>query len=156
MTWTIGPPPNLLFLSPFLDSLELLNISGYENTIVGPFLAALSSQMLQVSRVVLRDGQMSADILKESIVHFKHLRSLELSDAVSMSDFVLLELLGTLPSLENLILKTNDPASHPTHAPENSKSQNGGRCYFEALESLSVTGSFFSSNISSVTSTLQA
>ena len=139
-------PPIFFFLSPFLQSLELFNIEGFENTIVKPFLAALSSQML--SRVVLRDGNMLADTLKESIVRFKQLRSLELSDAVFMSDFVLLEVLGTLPSLENLILEANDFESHPAHAPENSNSQkfpqNGGRSYFEALEShgVSVTGSF--------------
>ena len=30
-----------LFLSPLLDSLELYNISGFEDTVVGPFLASL-------------------------------------------------------------------------------------------------------------------
>ena len=66
------------FLSPLLDSLELLDIKGFEDTIVGPFLAALSSQIL--SRIVLRDGRMSVDSLKMYIVHFKQLRSVELSD----------------------------------------------------------------------------
>ena len=130
-----------LFLSPLLDSLELSNIRGFERIIVGPFLAALSSQML--SKIVLQNGRMSADILKKSIAHFEHLRSVELSDAVFMSDFGLWEVLGTLPSLKNLTLRAVDPASHPAHAPENSNSQNGGCKYFGALESLSVTGSFF-------------
>ena len=86
---------------------------------------------------------MSADILKNSIVHFKQLRSLELSDAVFMSDFVLWEVLGTLPSLANLTLMAFDPASHPADAPENSNNQSEDLKYFDALESLSVTGSFF-------------
>ena len=60
-----------------------------------------------------------------------------------MDDFDLLEVLGTLPSLENLTLKAVNPASHPAHAPENSNGQSGGPKYFEALETLSVTGSFF-------------
>ena len=130
-----------LFLSPLLESLVLSNIRGFENIIVGPFLAAISSQML--SKIVLQNGRMSADILKKSIAHFKHLRSAELSDAVIMSDFGLWEVLGTLPSLKNLTLKAVDPASHPAHARQNSNSQSGGRKYFDALESLSVTGSFF-------------
>ena len=126
-----------LHLSPLLDSLELFNIKGFENTIVGPFLATLSSRMLR--QIVLRNGELSLDILKKSSVHFKQLRSLELSDAIIMNDLVLLvwEIFGTLPSLENLTLVANNSASRPTHAPKNPKT------YFEALESLHVTGSFF-------------
>ena len=134
-------PPIFFFLSPFLDSLELIDFMGFENTTVEPFLATLSSQTL--SEIVLNNGRMSADILKSSIVRFKHLRSLELSDAVFMSDFTLLEVLGTLPSLENLSLCAFDPETHPANAPENSNSQSGGRKYFEALERVSVWGSFF-------------
>ena len=130
-----------LFLSPHLDSLELNNIRGFENTIAGPFLASLSSPMLR--RIVLRSGRMSVDILKNSILHFKQLRSLELLDAVFMSDFVLWEVLGTLPSLANLTVEARDPESHPAHAPENSNSQSGVPKYFDALESLNITGSFF-------------
>ena len=134
------------FLSPFLDSLEFINIKGFEDTIVGPFLVTLSSQQPQIlSRIVLRSGQMSVGILKKSIVLFKQLRSLELLDAVFMSDsdFVLWEALGTLPFLENLTLKSIDPAPHPAHAPENLNSQSGGLKYFDALKSLCITGSIF-------------
>ena len=132
-----------LFLSPLLESLELYGICSEENTIIGPFLATLSSQML--NRIVLscNTARMSADILKRSIVHFKHLRSLELSDAVFMDDFSLLEVLGTLPSLENLTLEANDPESHPAHAPKNLNSKSGSRKYFDALESVSIVGSIF-------------
>jgi hypothetical protein len=129
-----------LFLSPLLNSLEFINIHGIEHTIVGPFLGVLFSQM---RRIILRDGQMLADNLKSSIVHLKQLRYLELSNSVIMSDFTLWEVLGTLPSLEHLTLDAIDPASHPAHAPANSNSQSGGPKYFEALETLSVTGSFF-------------
>ena len=54
-----------LFLSPLLDSLELLDIGGFENTIIGPFLATVSSQMLR--RIVLGNGKMSVDIFKNSM-----------------------------------------------------------------------------------------
>ena len=134
-------PHIFLFLSPLLDSLILSNISGFENTIVGPFLATLSSQMLR--RITLRSGRMSVDILKKSIYHFKQLRSLMLHDAVFMSDFGLWGVLGTLPCLENFALTADDPASHPAHAPKNSNSQSGGPKYFEALESLWFKGSYF-------------
>ena len=117
-----------LFLSPLLDSLLLSNIKGFENTIVGPFLATLPSQML--SRIVLYTGQMSADSFKNSIVHFKHLRPVELLDAVFMSDSDLWEVLGTLPSLEDLTLKAFDPASHPAHGPGNSKRQVGSQIFW--------------------------
>ena len=132
-----------LFQSPLLDSLSLSNIRGFENTVVEPFLASLSNSHQIIRRIVLKSGQMSGEILKKSFVHFKQLRSLQLSDAVFLSDFSLLEVLGTLPSLENLTLEANDPESHPAHAPENSNSQSGGLRYFAALESLHVTGSFF-------------
>jgi hypothetical protein len=46
-----------LFLSPLLDSLELFDV---EDTVVGSFLATISSSMLR--RIVLRTGKMSADI----------------------------------------------------------------------------------------------
>ena len=128
-----------LFQSPLLESLEFFHIKDLENTTVGPFLATLSSQTLR--RIVLRDGWMDVDILEKSIVHFKQLQSLELLNAVFMDDFALLEVLGSLPSLENLTLVASDPASHPT--PEKSNSQSGGPRYFDALESLHVTGSFF-------------
>ena len=141
---SIPPSHIFLFLSPRLDSLTLHNIRDFENTVVGPFLenlATLSSQML--SKIVLHSGRMSGNILKKSIVHFKQLRSLELLDAVLLSDLALWEVLGTLSSLTNLTLKT---ASHPAHDgddAENSNHQSGGPKYFDALESLCVTGSFF-------------
>ena len=130
----------LHLVSPLLDSLELSDIKDVENTIVGPFLASLSSQMLR--RIVLTNGKLSGDILKKSIVHFKHLRSIELLDAVSMENFVVWEVLGTLPSLEDVILLDTNP--HLTHAqgPESSNSRSGGPRYFEALKSLHVTSSF--------------
>ena len=132
-------PHIFLFLSPLLDSIELIDISGFEDTVVWSFFATLSPQML--SRIVLRTGEMSADSLKRSISHFKQLRSLELVDAVFMSDFAVLEVLGTLPSLEKFTLTAIDP--HPVHAPEKSSGQSEGPSYFVALESLCVTGSFF-------------
>ena len=133
------------FQSPFLDSLEFINIKGFENTIVGPFLATISSQAQMISRIVLRSGELSVDILRNSVVHFKELRSLELSDAVIMHNFGLWEDLGTLPSLENLTLVASDSASHPKRAPasDNSNSQSEGPSYFDALERLCFTGSFF-------------
>ena len=132
-----------LFLSPLLDSLELFNIKGFENAIVGPFFATLSSESPMLRQIILRNGQMPVEVFKKSIVHFKQLHSLELSDAVFMSDFALLEVLGTLPSLANFTLVANDPASHPSHAPENYYSKSGGPKYFLALEHLRVTGTFF-------------
>jgi hypothetical protein len=130
-----------LFLSPLLESLQLYSINGFENAIIGPFLANLSSQMLQT--IILDTGRISVDILKKTFVHFKQLRFLELSDSVFMSDFTLWEVLGTLPSLEDLTLEATDPSSHPAHDTEKSNRQSGGPKYFEALVTLSITGSFF-------------
>ena len=86
---------------------------------------------------------MPADILENCFVHFKQLRSVEIMNAVLMTDFGLWEVLGTLPSLENLIMEINDAESHPAHAPGNSNRQSGDLRYFGALESLQVTGPFF-------------
>ena len=83
------------------------------------------------------------DIFKKSIVHFKQLRSLELSNIIFVGNYVSWEVLGTLPSLENLTLKAVDSSSHAVHASENFNSQTGGHKYFEALESLSILGSLF-------------
>ena len=100
-----------------------------------------------LSRIVLRSGRLSADILKKFIVHFKQLRCLELSDGVFLSDFALWEVLGALPSLTHLTLSANGINPDPVHVtvPENSNSdwQSGGPKYFEALKGLCVTGPFF-------------
>ena len=79
----------------------------------------------------------------QSFLDLKHLRTLELSDAVLITDFSFWEVLGTLPSLENLTLEAYDPASHPAHAPENSNSRSGNLRYFDALEKLNISGSVF-------------
>ena len=133
--------PSPIFSSSYRCSLIRFNSPKSVASKILSFLANHSTQML--TRIVLDNGRMSADFLKKSIVHFKHLRYLLLADAVSMSDFVLWEVLGTLPSLEDLTLIAFDPASHPAHASENSKSQSGDSKYFRALESLSIAGSFF-------------
>jgi hypothetical protein len=133
-----GTNPHIfLFLSPRLYSLELHNITD----IAGPFLATLSESSVMLSRIVLRSGEMAAGILENSFVHFEQLRSLELSDAVIMKDFALWEVIGKLPFLENLTLKATDPDSHPSSDKSNNRS--GGPKYFDALETLCVTGSFF-------------
>ena len=107
-------------------------------------MATLSSSPQMLRRIIIQNGQMSVDIFKKSFVRFKQLRSIELSNAVSMADFGLWEVLGTLPSLENLTLDDNNPPSDLVHAPENSdaSSQTGCSKYFVALESLCVSGSF--------------
>ena len=134
-------PHIFLHLSPPLVSLELFNIRGFENTVVGPFLDTLSSRMIR--QIVLRNGDMSVDMFKKAIVRFEQLRSLELVDAIIMCDFGLWDTVGTLPSLEIFTLVANTPVSHPMHAPEKSNSQGGGPRYFGALESLRVTGPHF-------------
>ena len=53
-----------LFLSPLLHSLTLDKIRGFENTVVGPFLATLSSSPQMLRRIVLRTGRLSVDIIK--------------------------------------------------------------------------------------------
>ena len=131
-----------LFLSPLLDMLTFHNIGGFENAIVEPFLATLSSKSQMLTRIFLHSGKISVDNLKNSIVHFKQLRSLEFDCIqVPTSNFALWEVLGTLPSLANLSVKYSKFVSHPMHAPEKSNSQSGGPKYFEVLESLCVTGS---------------
>ena len=66
----------ILFQSPLLDSISLSNIDGYENTVVGPFLATLSRTPQMLSRIVLDSGRMSVDILKKYFVHLKQLRAI--------------------------------------------------------------------------------
>ena len=59
-----------------------------------------------------------------------------------MNDFTLWEVIGSLPFLENFTVKAINRAPHPAHAPENSDSRSGGPKYFDALQTLCVTGSF--------------
>ena len=125
--------------SPLLDSLKLIDITDLENTLVGPFLASLSSQMLR--HIVLSNGELSGDIFKQSIIHFMQLRSIELLDAVSMEKFVFWEVLGTLPSMDDVTLLHTNPNLYPVR--ENSNNRSGGSRYFEALKNLRVTSSFF-------------
>ena len=133
-----------LFLSPLLDSLEIYNLGTFEDTVVGPFLATLSSSPQMLRRIVLDGRQMSVESLKFSFFYFKQLRSVEISFASLMTDISFWEVLGTLPSLEKFTVEVaNDSESLPVDAPENSNSRSGGLRNFEALESLHVTGPFF-------------
>ena len=70
---------------------------------------------------------------KNKFVHFKQLRSVEISNAALMTDFSLWEVLGTLPFLKNFTMGVDDPESLPAHAPENSNRQSGGLRYLDAL-----------------------
>ena len=143
--YNLGEPsiPHIfLFLSPLIDSVELFNIDGFEDTVVGSFLATLPSECPMLSRMVLRAGDLSADVLKRSIVHFNQLRTLELFDAVYMDNFALWETLGTLPSLVNFTLRTLDPHPMPAFKSSSSTGQSGDPKYFDTLESLFVTASF--------------
>ena len=132
-----------LFLSPLLDSLHLYDISGFEDTVVGPVLATFISSPLMLRRIFLRSGRMSADNLKNKIVHFKQLRSVEISNAALMTDFSLWEVLGTLPFLENFSMVVDDPEYLPAHVPKDSNDQSSGLRHFEALESLHVRSPFY-------------
>ena len=118
-------------------------MGGFENTVVGPFLATLSSQAQMLNRIDLRFGDMSVDILKTPIVQFKQLRSPTLIHAVLMSDFVLSEVLGTLPSLGDLTLSIRLLLSS-RRAPhcEFKRSKWGSQKNY-SLENIIVTSSFF-------------
>ena len=84
------------------------------------------------------------DILKTSIVHFKQLQSLTLIHAVLMSDFVLSEVLGTLPSsLANLTFTIRLVCHPAAHYSENSNCESRVPKKIYALENIFVTGSFF-------------
>ena len=117
-------------------------MGGFENTVVGPFLATLSSQAQMLNRIDLRFGDMSVDILKTPIVQFKQLRSPTLIHAVLMSNFVLSEVLGTLPSLGDLTLTIRLLLSS-RRAPhcEFNRSKWGSQKNY-ALENIIVTSSF--------------
>ncbi|KAF8801972.1 hypothetical protein BYT27DRAFT_7261408 [Phlegmacium glaucopus] len=132
-----------LFLSPSLESLELTNIAGSENTFVRPFLDTLSSAMLKW--IVLRNGWLSCGTLKY-IARFKQLQSLELAPVDTDYNSVSWEVIGTLPSLVNLTLKViNSQAGRPPgwqHLWEGSNNGDRGPKHFNALETLHVTTFF--------------
>lgn len=72
--------------------------------------------------------------------HFCPIQAIPISrtlGAAVINDFVLREVLGTLPSLVNLTLKTTF-LKHQAYLPQNSGSENGGPKRFDILEGLCV------------------
>ncbi|KIJ96603.1 hypothetical protein K443DRAFT_10513 [Laccaria amethystina LaAM-08-1] len=106
-----------LLLSP---SLEYLEISGFPPShahLVGSFLTTLSDEEgLSLKSLVLGPSPFDSESLR-SIPCFKDLLSLKLNGAVSCWDSQLLESIGTLPKLLELVVDADDAEYHAVHSP---------------------------------------
>ena len=92
-----------LFLSPSLQTLEFESISSVEDKLCGTVLHTLYSDGARMEKIILRGQGLSRDTLCMAI-KFEHLRELELGGMGKSLDLPLLEEIGALPWLIDLVV----------------------------------------------------
>ncbi|KAF8816030.1 hypothetical protein BYT27DRAFT_7077944 [Phlegmacium glaucopus] len=101
-----------LFLSPSLQSLQLENISNVEDKLCGTVLHALGSDGAQIEKIVLRGNGLSMDTVWKA-VRFEHLNLLELSGMGKAISLEIMEKIGSLPWLVNLVIDFTESPMAP-------------------------------------------
>ena len=96
-----------LFLSPSLQSLQFESISSVEDKLCGTVLHTLASDGAQIEKIVLRGKGLSRDTLWMAI-RFEHLNSLELSGMGEAVNLEIVERIGSLPWIINLVIDFTD------------------------------------------------
>ena len=101
-----------LFLSPSLQSLQFENISSVEDKLCGTVLHTLASDGAQIEKIALRGKGLSKDTLWMAI-RFERLNSLELSGMGEALNLEIVEKIGSLPWLANLVIDFTDWRMEP-------------------------------------------
>ena len=108
---------SFLLLSPSLKYLEISGFPPSHAHLIGSFLTTLSGEEgLSLQSLVLGSSLFDSESLR-SIPRFKDLLSLKLNGAVSRWDSQLLESIGTLPKLLELVVEADDAEYHAVHFP---------------------------------------
>lgn len=102
---------HLLFLCSSLEHIDMENCSEFTSSAVGTFLSAIGEQQSPLKHLMLR-GTLSALTLT-FVPQLTRIRSLEIMGNGQFMDTVLIEKLGTLSYLEDLVLDLEGaPSTH--------------------------------------------
>lgn len=110
-------------------------ISSADSQLFEPFFTMLPSEAPLLKRLILRGPDMLPTSSLEFISQCTNLESLELSDVVGIKDWGLLQSIGTLPRLKELIVITHD-------LKYKSDIDNMDASGFRSLQNLTVTAPF--------------
>jgi len=106
-----------LFLSPSLETLEIVGLGeAYRATLLS-FLSAAVVEVPNLNTLILGSGQLSRDVVN-TCLSFNRLKHLELVNAVSEADYQLLKDIGGLEQLETFVIDAQDVEYTPSQAEE--------------------------------------
>jgi len=104
-----------LFLSPSLETLEIVGLSEACRATLLSFLSATIVEVPNLSTLILGPGRLSRDVVNICL-GFARLKHLELVNAVSEADHRLLKDIGRLEHLETFVIDAQGIGYAPSHA----------------------------------------
>jgi len=104
-----------LFLSPSLETLEIVGLSEACRATLLSFLSATVVEVPNLSTLILGPGRLSRDVVNICL-GFARLKHLELVNAVSEADHRLLKDIGRLEHLETFVIDAQGIRYAPSHA----------------------------------------
>jgi len=104
-----------LFLSPSLETLEIVGLSEACRATLLSFLSATVVEVPNLSTLILGPGRLSRDVVNICL-GFARLKHLELVNAVSEADHRLLKDIGRLEHLETFVIDAQDVGYTPSQA----------------------------------------
>lgn len=102
-----------LFLSPSLETLEIVSVGEACRTNLLSFFSAAVVEVPNLGTLILGPGRLSRDIVN-TCLGFHHLKHLELVNAVSEADYQLLKDIGRLKDLEAFVVNAQDVGYAPS------------------------------------------
>ena len=104
-----------LFLSPSLETLEIVGLGETCRATLLSFLSAAVVEVPSLSTLILGPGRLSRDVMN-TCLGFDRLRHLELVNAVLEADYQLLKDIGRLEHLETFVIDAQDVGYAPSQA----------------------------------------
>ena len=104
-----------LFLSPSLETLEIVGLGEACRASLLSFLSAAVVEVPNLSTLILGSGQLSRDVVN-TCLGFDRLKHLELVNAVSEADYRLLKQIGRLKHLETFVIDAQGVGYAPSQA----------------------------------------
>ena len=104
-----------LFLSPSLETLEIIGLGEACRPTLLSFLSAAVIEVPDLSTLILGPGRLSRNVV-DACMGFGHLKHLELVDVISEVDFRLLMDIGLLEHLETFVIHAQGVVYSPSRA----------------------------------------
>ena len=104
-----------LFLSPSLETLEIVGLGETCRAVLLSFLSAAVVEVPSLSTLILGPGRLSRDVMN-TCLGFDRLKHLELVNVVLEADYQLLKDIGGLEHLETFVIDAQDVGYAPSQA----------------------------------------